>query len=188
MKIWNQWKYLQDIQLLILTPTRSCRETCCDFRTTSWTPQIIQTVLRRWFEDCWIRTILHFSRWRRRTRCSEESMSRAYFTSKRRSIPSERLDSQKHENRPGLGCEGLPSSITLRYRNHGRILVSRQNSFLGLNSEWNWQICNRNVRNHFTWKRWAQSHRDTFCESKTTTKAFYDTVLPFLFLFMKETG
>ena len=41
-----------------------------------------------------------------------------------RSIPSERVDSRKHENRPGLGCEGLPSSKTLRYRNHGRIPVS----------------------------------------------------------------
>ena len=30
MKIWNQWKCLQDFLLLILTPTRSCRETCCE--------------------------------------------------------------------------------------------------------------------------------------------------------------
>ena len=29
------------------------------------------------------------------------------------SIPSERMDSCKHENRPSLGCEGLPSSRTL---------------------------------------------------------------------------
>ena len=29
MKIWNQWKFLQNFLLLILTPTRSCRETCC---------------------------------------------------------------------------------------------------------------------------------------------------------------
>ena len=28
MKMWNQWKYLQDFVLLVLTPTRSCRETC----------------------------------------------------------------------------------------------------------------------------------------------------------------
>ena len=32
----------------------------------------------------------------------------------------EGVDSRKNENRPGLGCEGLPSSKTLRYRNHGR--------------------------------------------------------------------
>ena len=29
MKIWNQWKYLQNFPLLILTPTLSCRGTCC---------------------------------------------------------------------------------------------------------------------------------------------------------------
>ena len=32
-----------------------------------------------------------------------------------RSILSERVDSRKHEDRPGLGCEGLLSSRTLRY-------------------------------------------------------------------------
>ena len=29
MKIRNQWKFLQNFLLLILTPTQSCRETCC---------------------------------------------------------------------------------------------------------------------------------------------------------------
>ena len=58
-------------------------------------------------------------------------MSAVYFTSKRRSIPSERVDSWKRVQRPGLGCEGLHSSKSLRYRNHGQIPVSRQNSFLG---------------------------------------------------------
>ena len=36
--------------------------------------------------------------------------SRVHGTSKRRSIPSERVDSRTQENRPGLGCEGLPPS------------------------------------------------------------------------------
>ena len=27
--IWKQWKSLQNFQLMILTPTQSCRETCC---------------------------------------------------------------------------------------------------------------------------------------------------------------
>ena len=27
--IWKQWKFLQNFLLLILTPTQSCRETCC---------------------------------------------------------------------------------------------------------------------------------------------------------------
>ena len=120
--------------------------------------------------------ILNYIRWWR-TRWNWESMSRVYVTSKRRSILSERVDSWKHENRPGLGCEDLPSSKTLRYRNHGRIPVSRQNSFLGC--EWNWQIRNWNVRNHFSWNRWAQSCRETCCERKATTNAHCDTVFYF---------
>ena len=56
------------------------------------------------------------------TRTNKESMSRVYVSSKRRNIASERVGSRKHENRPGLGCEGLPSSKMLRYRNHGRTL------------------------------------------------------------------
>ena len=58
-------------------------------------------------------------------------MSRVHIASKRRSIPSERVVSRKHENRRGLGCEGLLSSKSLRCRNHGRISVSRQKQFLG---------------------------------------------------------
>ena len=42
-------------------------------------------------------------------------MSRVHVASKRRSIPSESVDSWKHENRPGLGCEDLLSSRALRY-------------------------------------------------------------------------
>ena len=45
--------------------------------------------------------------------------------------------------------------------------------------EWNWQILNRNVNNHFSWKRWAQSYRETCCEGKDTTKAYCDTVSHF---------
>ena len=95
-------------------------------RATSWRPEIIQIVLRRWFEECWKRTLLHYTGWRR-TRRNEESMSRVYIASKWRSI----VDSRKHENRPSLGCEHLSSSRTLWYWNHDRISVSRQNSFLG---------------------------------------------------------
>ena len=74
----------------------------------------------------------------------------------------------------GLGCEGL-------YRNHCRILVSRLNSFLGSsNCEWSWQIRNRNVRNHSSWKRWVQSCRETCCESKATTNPCCDTVAKIL--------
>ena len=106
-------------------------------------------------------------------------MSRVFVTSKRRSIPSKRVDSQKHGNRPGLGCEGLPSSQTLRYRNHGRIVDSRQNSFLGSNCEWNWQTRNRNVRKDSCCKCWGQNYRETCREGQTTTNAYCDTVSHF---------
>ena len=59
-----------------------------------------------------------------------QNQSREYTLPRRRSILSERVDSRKHEKRPGVGCEGLPSSKTLRYRNHGRIPVSRQVSWV----------------------------------------------------------
>ena len=100
---------------------------------TSWRPENIETVLRRWSE----RTIIHHTWWGRRTKWSEESMSRVYITSKWRSIPSERVDSRKHENRPGLGCEGLSSSRTLRQWNIHRVSVSRRQTFLGSTCEWN---------------------------------------------------
>ena len=66
-----------------------------------------------------------------------KNLCREYTLSGTEEASRVRVDSQKHENRPGLGCEGLPSSKTLRYRNHGRNPVSRQNSFLGSNCEWN---------------------------------------------------
>ena len=103
-------------------------------------------------------------------------MSRVYIASEWKSIPSERADSRKHENRPGLGCEGLLSSRTLRCWNHGRISVSRQNSFFGSNCERNYQIRNRSVRNYFSWKRWAGCYRETCCEGLATTKACCDIV------------
>ena len=106
-------------------------------------------------------------------------MSRVHITSKWRSIPSERVDSQKHESRPGLGCESLSSWKTLRYRNLDRISVSRRNSFLGSNRERSQQIRKRNVRNHFPWKWWAQSYSGTCCEGKATTKACCDTFFHF---------
>ena len=68
-------------------------------RTTSWRSEIIQTVVRRWFEDCWKRSIIHYIWWRG-TRWNEESMLRVHISSKWRGFPSERVDSRKHENRP----------------------------------------------------------------------------------------
>ena len=127
MKNWSQWKYPQNFLLLILTPTRSCRETWCkimninsnSFLKTRNCPNCAPTPVRRLLSKD---NSSYYTWWRRRTIWNEESMSRVHVSSKRRSIPSERVDSRKHEHRPCLGCEGLPSSKTLRYRNHDRTL------------------------------------------------------------------
>ena len=138
-------------------------------RATSWRPEIIQTVLRRWFEDCWKRTVLHHTWRRRRTKWNEESLLRVYIASKWRSIPSERVDSRKHENRPSLGCEGLLSSRTLRYWSHDRVrIVNGKHKFVTETSE-----------TISLEKRWARSYKETCCESKATTKACCDTVSHF---------
>ena len=72
-------------------------------RTTIWRPEVIQTMLWRWFEDCRKRTILHHTWYRRMTKCDGTSMPRIYNASKRKGDSSERVDSQEYENRPSLG-------------------------------------------------------------------------------------
>ena len=60
-----------------------------EIRRTSWTAEIDQTMLRPWFlEECWKRTILHYTWWRRRTRRTEEFMSRVLVSEIRRSARS----------------------------------------------------------------------------------------------------
>ena len=134
-------------------------------------------MLRSRFENCWNRTILDYTRWRRRTRRNEEFMSRIHVTSNWKTISTERVDYRKYEDRPGSGREGLRSSKTLRYWNHDQISFSWQNDFLGSNCERNWQIRFRNVRNRWPWHLWAQrSDGETCCEGQTTSKAFCDIV------------
>ena len=58
--------------------------------------------------------------------CREYTLPRSEEAS-----PSERVDPWKHEGRSSLGCKGLPSSRTLRFRNSGRISVPRQKKLLG---------------------------------------------------------
>ena len=82
-----------------------------------------------------------------------KTLCRGYtFTSKWRSIPSKRVD---------------------------RTLVSRQNSFLGSNCEWNWRLRVPNVRRNSCWKRSERRYRETCCEGKATTTAFCDIVYHF---------
>ena len=112
MNYWNQWKYFQNFLLLIFTPTRSCREICREIMNKNSNnflkirncPNCVPSLVWRLLKKG---TILHYIWWRRRTRWNEESVSRAHVISKRRSIFCESVDSQKHENLFGLGCEGL---------------------------------------------------------------------------------
>ena len=129
------------------------------------------TELRSWFEDCWKRTILHYTWWRR-SRIKEKSMSRVYVASRLESIPSKRVVFLKIQKRPGLGCEGceLSSSKSLRCGNHDRISVSSGKSFLSSNYVRNRQIRDRNDTNHSCyWKKRmdinpGRLHKDCFTE------------------------
>ena len=154
--------------MLILTPTRSCRETCCEILNI-YSNTLLKT---RNYPNCALApfSTLHLKLDgegpdEMKNPCrectllrSEEGMSRVYVTSKRRGIPSETVDSRRHENRSGLVCEALLSSKTLRYRHHGRIRVSRQNI---LNFEWNRHIRNPNQSNKTTDEVRGNSSRNT---------------------------
>ena len=138
MIIWNQWRYWQNFLLLalFLRLMRKYNESCCvnttgNSQRTSWTTEIDQTLLQRWFfEEYWQRTLLHYTWWGKTWRY-ETIMSRVHFTSKGGNIPCERVDSWKHEDRPNPGCEGLLSSRTLQCWDHDLIFIARPNSFLG---------------------------------------------------------
>ena len=103
-------------------------------------------------------------------------MSRVHVTSKRTSIPSERVDCRKHEIGPVLDVK-----VCLHQRRYGiEIMVEslfrvRTVSWVGIAKGID-KYVNRSVRNHFSWKRWAQSYRETCCESRATTNAYCDTV------------
>ena len=177
MKIWNQWKCLQDFLLLILTPTRSCRETCCEIMNinskTRKYPNCAPTTVRRLLKKGQFFITLEEEE---RTRWNEECMSRVHVTSKRTSIPSERVDCRKHE----IG-QVLDVKVCLHQRRYGieimveSLLRVRTVCWVGIAKGID-KYVNRSVRNHFSWKRWAQSYREICCESKATTNAYCDTV------------
>ena len=53
--LWKRWKFLPNLLLPTLEPVNSDGETWCKIwaknRTTIWRPEVIQTMLRRWFEN-----------------------------------------------------------------------------------------------------------------------------------------
>ena len=57
MKIWKQWKFLQSSFCWSSHQRGVAGKLAARLwtwiRTASWRPEIIQTVLQRWFEDCW---------------------------------------------------------------------------------------------------------------------------------------
>ena len=172
------------------------RETCCEntsrnsqnfLNNRNW-PNYASTLLsRRILEKDNNPSILHCTWWRRNW-WNEDILSRVHITSKWRSIPRETVDSWKHEGRPSLGCEFLLSSRTLQCWDHGRIFVSRPNSFLGSHRERNQQIRDRSVRRNSCCKRWAWMYRETCREGWTTTNAYFNIVSCFYSLWKHSRG
>ena len=134
--IRNQWKSLLDFPLLILTPNAELQEKLAarllaQIRTTDRRPEVIQTILWRWCEDCRKRTILHHTWYRRRTKWDATLMPRIYDASQWTRDSCKRMDSKQYEDRPSLEHESLLSWWSIQYWNSGPISVSRQNRFLG---------------------------------------------------------
>ena len=92
-------------------------------------PEVIQTMLWRYFEDCWKRTILHYIWWRRRVGRNEEFMSRVHVFLKWRRMTIERMHSRKYEDRIGLGGADLLLSKTFRYWNMEDIVEEFKKKF-----------------------------------------------------------
>ena len=150
-------------------------------------PEIIQTVLRCWFEDCWKKTNLRHT-WRRRTKWNEESLPRVYIASMSKSIPCGRVGSRKHEDRPSLGCEGLSSTRTLRYWNLDRISVSRREQLLGFES-WT-ELTNLSLERQkpFPLKMLSTELQGNLSQKQDHDRSLVSHCLLFLFLLMKENG
>ena len=164
----------------IIIPTfGGCRETCCEITNIN-SNNLLKTrnypnCVRHRFEECWKGQF--FITLDEEGPDEMKNLRREYTL-----LRNEKKASRVRGWVPGntkIGPVLVWRSKTLRYRNRDRILASRQNSFLGSNCEWNRQIRNRNGKNHFSWKRWAQSYSEICCDSKATTYAYFDTVSHF---------
>ena len=105
-----------------------------------------------------------------------KNLSRVYIASRLKSISSKRVDNRKHGNRPGLGCEGLSSSRTLRYWNFDRICCSRRKQLHGFESWTESTGVQPKRQKPFPLRMRSTEPQETRCQSKTTTEACRDTV------------
>ena len=107
-------------------------------RTNVWWPEVIQTMLWRWFENCRKRTTLLHTLYRRRSK-DATFMPRIHDASMRKEDSSERMDSQEYEDRSSLGHKKLSPRRSIQWWSSGWISVSRPHSLLVSNRERNWQ-------------------------------------------------
>ena len=186
-----------------------------EIRRTSWWSEIVETVLRSCFlKGSWQRTILHYT-WRRRTQWYADGMWRVHTTSRSGNIPSERVDSWKNENRPSLGCKGLPSSRTLLYWQHDRKINVESIRYFEAKKhpEWeggfsetcsNLQFETEQFQMFASWMEstntWPKRHKKfplnalsmdvqgNLLRRQSRNQSLLRHCLPFLFLFVEETG
>ena len=139
-------------------------------RKSSRTSSIDQTMLQcRYHEDRGEGTVLHDPQ---RCRIGQivRLMSREKnFTSRQRSIQSERVDPWEHWDRSSFGGGSQASSRPSRNRDHDRIPIWWWNLFMGNDREWNKQRGDdgghpgRPHRSHW------RVYRETRCQCKTDT-------------------
>ena len=136
MKIWNQWHYLQNFLLLILTPTRSCRETCCkmmnmnsdNFLTTRNCPNCASTPVGRLLKKGqFFITLDEEGQDGMKNLCREYTLPRSEEASRVRGWIL-----RNTKTGPVLDV-----NVCLHQKRYGRLPVSRQDSFLRSNCEWN---------------------------------------------------
>ena len=132
--IWKQWKFLQNFLLLILTPDAELQGNVLQDYESKFEQLPEDQKLSKLCCDAGLKIVEKGQFFITHDEEGPGHMKhpcREYTSPGSEEASRVRVDSRKHENRPGLGCEGLFPSRTLRYRNHGRISVSRQNSLLG---------------------------------------------------------
>ena len=177
MRIWKQWKFQLNFLFLILTPTRSCKETCCEIVNVN-----SNNFLKiRHYPNC--AALLKKDMSSLHSMKNDQGKWRIYVES------THCLEVRRHPEWEGGFSETRKSARSWMWRSvfiqnvtvskSWSNLCSRWNSFLGSNCERKTKICFRNVRNHFPWICWAQSCKGTCCKNKATTKARCDTVSHF---------
>ena len=140
--IWKQWKILQNFLLLILTPTQSCRETCCNITKRNFEQLPEDQKLSKLCCDAGLKIVEKGQFFitldeeegpnEMKNQCREHTLPRSEEATRVRGwiLGNTKIG-------PVLDVKVLSSSRTLRHWNLDRISVSRRNSFLGSNRERN---------------------------------------------------